>query len=90
MADPDLTTDELETLARFQNLDQPDEVDPQHFAKLLSLALLEQKEGGPEITSSGHQILSSYRVGKNREEAKLDQQLEQTFPASDPPTITRK
>jgi hypothetical protein len=29
------------------------EIDPNHFAKLLSLALIEQKEGGPELTVSG-------------------------------------
>jgi len=84
MTDLDLTVDEMETLARFQSLDQPEEVDPQHFAKLLSLALVEQKEGGPELTSSGLELLRSRAA-----DAELDKQLEQTFPASDPPKITR-
>lgn len=57
MNEVDLTDDELETLARFGSLEQPSYVDPLHFAKLLSLALLEQKEGGPELTKTGHQRL---------------------------------
>src|SRR5690606_15939754 len=84
MTDLDLTVDEMETLARFQSLDQPEEVDPRHFAKLLSLALVEQKEDGPELTSSGLELLRSRAA-----DAELDKQLEQTFPASDPPKITR-
>lgn len=84
MTDLDLTVDEMETLARFQSLDQPEEVAPQHFAKLLSLALVEQKEGGPALTSSGLELLRSRAA-----DAELDKQLEQTFPASDPPKITR-
>jgi len=58
MTDDDLTEDELETLARFGSLDQPSDIDPLHFAKLLSLALLEQKEGGPELTESGRAQLA--------------------------------
>lgn len=53
MTDYDLTQDELATLALFLPPGQPADVDPQHFAKLLSLALIEQKEGGPELTMSG-------------------------------------
>ena len=53
MTDDDLTDDEFETLARFDAPRQPSDVDPLHFAKLLSMALLEQKEGGPELTESG-------------------------------------
>jgi len=58
MTDYFLTDDELETLARFGSLEQPSDVDPQHFAKLLSLALIEQKEGGPELTSTGRDHLA--------------------------------
>lgn len=58
MTDNDLTDDELETLARFGSLDQPSDVDPQHFAKLLSLALVEQKQGGPELTLAGRDHLA--------------------------------
>lgn len=57
MTDDDLTEDELATLARFGSLDQPSDVNPLHFAKLLSLALLEQKEGGPELTKTGRNRL---------------------------------
>ena len=59
MTDNDLTMDELETLALFTEPGQPEDVDPQHFAKLLSLALLEQKEGGPVLTDSGHERLAA-------------------------------
>ena len=67
MTDDDLTDDELETLTRFGALDQPSDVDPRHFAKLLSMALLEQKEGGPELTESGKQRImeSASSVGRN-------------------------
>ncbi|KKB80043.1 hypothetical protein VW35_06240 [Devosia soli] len=58
MADYSLTDDELETLARFGSLDQPSKVDPQHFAKLISMALIEQKEGGPELTHAGRKHLA--------------------------------
>lgn len=60
----DLNDDELETLARFGSLEQPDDVDPLHFAKLLSLALLEQKEGGPELTESGRDRLALHQKGR--------------------------
>ncbi|WEJ56918.1 hypothetical protein [Devosia sp. FJ2-5-3] len=53
MTDDDLTPDELQTLRRFQASTQPLEIDPHHFAKLLSLALIEQKEDGPRLTASG-------------------------------------
>ena len=60
MTDYDLTMDELETLALFTEPGQPEDVDPQHFAKLLSMALLEQREGGPVVTDSGRECLSCY------------------------------
>ena len=53
MSDNDLTAEELKTLELFDADEQPMEVDPLHFAKLLSMALIEQKEGGPELTASG-------------------------------------
>lgn len=65
MTNYSLTDDELETLARFGSLDQPSDVDPQHFAKLLSLALLEQKEGGPAITELGRDPLAG-RSGRKQ------------------------
>jgi hypothetical protein len=58
MTDNDLTMDELETLALFTEPGQPEDVDPQHFAKLLSMALLEQREGGPVVTDHGHERLA--------------------------------
>lgn len=67
MTDYDLTDDELETLARFGSLEQPSEVDPQHFAKLLSLALLEQREGGPELTDEGKRRLASHGSAQFRQ-----------------------
>lgn len=59
MTDYDLSPEELKTLAMFKSPGQPDEIDPLHFAKLLSLALIEQKEGGPELTQSGLERLES-------------------------------
>lgn len=59
MANFDLTPDEMETLASFLAPTVPEHVDPLHFAKLLSLALLEQKEGGPVVTEAGHALLAS-------------------------------
>lgn len=53
MTETELTDEELLSLASFLPPGQPVDVDPQHFAKLLSLALIEQKEGGPELTASG-------------------------------------
>lgn len=58
MNDDALTPEELETLSLFAGDEQPENVDPLHFAKLLSLALLEQKEGGPVLTDSGLRRLS--------------------------------
>lgn len=57
MTENDLAPDELDTLRLFDAPEQPLEVDPHHFAKLLSLALLEQKEGGPRLTAAGHERL---------------------------------
>ncbi|MDB5614168.1 MAG: hypothetical protein JWQ22_1821 [Devosia sp.] len=57
----DLTADELTTLARFQAPTQPLDIDPHHFAKLLSMALIEQKEGGPELTTLGNERLEKSR-----------------------------
>lgn len=53
MSDDDLTNEELQTLARFAEPGEPFDIDPHHFAKLLSLALIEQKEGGSILTESG-------------------------------------
>jgi hypothetical protein len=58
MSDNDLTADELKTLELFDADEQPMDVDPLHFAKLLSMALIEQKEGGPELTASGRARLA--------------------------------
>ena len=57
MLDNDLTADELKTLALFDSPDQPLDVDPHHFAKLLSLALIEQREGGSRLTAAGNDRL---------------------------------
>lgn len=61
MTDNELTTDELKTLAMFQSDQQPLDIDPKHFAKLLSLALIEQREGGSHLTASGIERLSQKR-----------------------------
>lgn len=53
MTDHDLTREELQTLAQFAGPTEPFDIDPHHFAKLLSLALIEQKEGGSELTEAG-------------------------------------
>ena len=53
MTDNDLTAEEIQTLALFKSDHQPMDIDPQHFAKLLSLALIEQREGGSHLTASG-------------------------------------
>lgn len=58
MADYDLTPEELETLGSFLGPRVPEHVDPLHYAKLLSLALVEQKEGGPELTALGRKRLA--------------------------------
>lgn len=57
MLDDDLTPEELATLALFDAPDQPLDIDPHHFAKLLSLALIEQREGGSRLTAAGQDRL---------------------------------
>ena len=57
VTDTDLSPEELKTLARFDAEEQPFDIDPLHFAKLLSMALIEQKEGGAELTASGRERL---------------------------------
>jgi hypothetical protein len=61
MTDNDLTEDEIQTLALFKSDNQPMEIDPQHFAKLLSLALIEQREGGSHLTASGIERLAQQK-----------------------------
>jgi hypothetical protein len=61
MTDYDLTTEELATLELFDKEEHPADVDPLHFAKLLSMALIEQKEGGPVLTETGRKRLSQRR-----------------------------
>ena len=58
----DLTPEELQTLARFQSPTPPLDIDPLHFAKLLSMALVVQREGGPHLTEAGIQRLDQIRV----------------------------
>ena len=55
--------EDLEALARFREPTQPLDIEPLGFAKLLSLALIEQKEGGAELTDSGRERL---RRGRSR------------------------
>ena len=57
MTGDDLTNEELQTLARFAEPGEPFDIDPHHFAKLLSLALIEQREGGSALTERGTQRL---------------------------------
>lgn len=59
MAYDDVTPQEVETLASFLAATVPEHVDPLHFAKLLSLALLKQEEGGPVVTPDGLALLNS-------------------------------
>jgi len=59
MADYDVTPDELNTLSMFQSDEAPSEVDTEHLAKLLSLALLVQREGGTELSDSGRTLLET-------------------------------
>lgn len=61
VTDNDLSPEDLETLARFREPTQPLDVGPLVFAKLLSLALIEQKEGGAELTASGRERLDKRR-----------------------------
>ena len=58
MTDNELTPSELKTLALFQSDQQPLDIDPHHFAKLLSMALIEQREGGSHLTALGLERLS--------------------------------
>ncbi|WP_449397054.1 hypothetical protein [Devosia riboflavina] len=59
MTDYDVTPDELKTLSMFQSDEAPSEVDTEHLAKLLSLALLVQREGGTELSDSGRTLLAT-------------------------------
>lgn len=61
MSDDDLTEDELNSLSRFQSATPPLDVDPLHFAKLLSMALVVQREGGPHLTEAGIERLGGVR-----------------------------
>jgi hypothetical protein len=63
MSDDELTQEEFTTLALFRASTQPLDIDPHHFAKLLSLALIEQREGGPELTASGITLLNDKDTG---------------------------
>ncbi|SFV31599.1 hypothetical protein SAMN05216456_1392 [Devosia crocina] len=58
MNDYDVNPEELKTLALFQSEQAPDDVDTHHLAKLLSLALLVQREGGTILSDSGRRLLS--------------------------------
>lgn len=59
MTDYDVTPDELKTLAKFDSATAPPEVNTDHLAKLLSLALLVQREGGTEVSQSGRALLKA-------------------------------
>lgn len=59
MTDYNVTPDELKTLALFQSDEAPSHLDPEHLAKLLSLALLIQREGGTELSDSGRTLLAT-------------------------------
>ncbi|MET3897004.1 hypothetical protein ABIB57_000941 [Devosia sp. UYZn731] len=59
MTNDELTPQELETLASFLSPTVPEHVDALHFAKLLSLALLKQEEGGPVLTDAGLELLNT-------------------------------
>lgn len=59
MTDDALSADELKTLQSFQHSAYPDQVDPHHLAKLLSLALIEQHEGGDRLSILGKKLLNS-------------------------------
>ena len=61
MTDNDLSAEEIQTLALFKLGNQPMDIDPQHFAKLLSLALIEQREGGSHLTASGIERLGQQK-----------------------------
>ncbi|WP_210166231.1 hypothetical protein, partial [Devosia sp. Leaf64] len=53
------TPEELRTLAMFKSEKPPSDVDTAHLAKLLSLALLVQREGGTELSKSGCTLLET-------------------------------
>ena len=59
MTDYNVTPDELKTLAMFRSDEAPSDVDTEHLAKLLSLALLVQREGGTELSDSGRTLLAT-------------------------------
>lgn len=59
MTDYDVTPEELRTLAKFQSEHAPSDVDAHHLAKLLSLALLVQREGGTALSESGQTLLAT-------------------------------
>lgn len=59
MTDYDVTPDELKTLSMFRSDEAPSEVDTGHLAKLLSLALLVQREGGTELSDSCLTLLAT-------------------------------
>lgn len=59
MTDYNVTPDELKTLALFQSDNAPADVSTEHLAKLLSLALLIQREGGTELSDSGRTLLET-------------------------------
>ncbi len=61
MSDSDLTRQDLEALARFGEPTQPLDLEPLVFAKLLSMALIEQKEGGAALTASGRERLAAQK-----------------------------
>lgn len=58
MTDNLLNEKEFRTLQLFAEPEPRPAIDPRHFAKLLSLALVEQKEGGPELTDIGRDRLA--------------------------------
>jgi hypothetical protein len=61
MSQADLTVEELATLARFEKAPPHLNIDPDHFAKLISLGMLEQKLGGPGLTAAGQEQLARRR-----------------------------
>lgn len=65
MSDYDVTPAELQTLARFAREAEPETIDPHHLAKLLSLALLVQREGGTAVTASGRDLLARVGTGQS-------------------------
>lgn len=84
MPDTELTQNEIEALKHLRTVVGPAPVPDQDAGRLLSLTLIEQKEGGYTLTDSGADLLRQIEL-----QQELDAQLEQTFPASDPPKLTR-